>query len=162
MLKISSIDTEAVVRSCSVKWCFKGFTKFTRKYLSLSLIFKKQCGEAYLKETPTHLFSCEFLRTPILNNICEWLLTNLLYKNKPPISKGSLLNGVLAYSRALHALRAHVLGVLYVLWRAYVLGVLHEMACLECFKKLACFACYIKWRTWRASQCLACFKTWRA
>ena len=43
---------------------------------------------AYLKETPTQVFLCEFLRTPILKNICEWLLTNLFYKNKPPVSKG--------------------------------------------------------------------------
>ena len=32
--------------------------------------------------------SCEFLRTLILKNICKWLLTNLFYENKPPVSKG--------------------------------------------------------------------------
>ena len=80
----------------------------------------------------------------------------------------SLLNGALACSRALHAWRGHVLGVvtcftcscasvLGVLQKIGMLGVLqnigvfHKMACLACFEKLACFACFIKWRTWRVS-----------
>ena len=57
--------------------------------------------------------------------------------------------------RVLRAWRPHVFGVLACFpcssaWhalRGYVLSVLHEMACLACFRK---------WRDWRAS------KNWRA
>ena len=88
MLQICSINTEAVVQRCSVKIMFKEFTKFTRKCLRRSLIFKKQCGVGLLKRDSDTGVSCEFLRTPILKNICEWLLTNLFYENKPPVSRG--------------------------------------------------------------------------
>ena len=76
-------NTEAVVGRCSVK-IFKGFTKFTKKYLCRSLVFKKQPPINY-SDTGV---SCEFLRTPTLMNFCEWLLTNMFYENKPPPSKG--------------------------------------------------------------------------
>ena len=76
-------------------------------------------------------------------------------------------------------LSARVLYMLYVLcvltcfmcsraWsvlRALVLGMLHEMACLACFKKLACF---ITWSSWRTSchglpgviPKMTCLKAW--
>ena len=53
---------EAVVQKCSVK-------KLVLKLRPATL----------LKRDPPQAFSCEFLRTPILKNICERLLLHLKY-----------------------------------------------------------------------------------
>ena len=92
------------------------------------------------------------------------LFVNLLFLLKEKLT--SLLNGMLACSRPLRALRAwfaHVLGVLacftcWRAWRAYVfgvlqkIGVLHKMACLTFslngvlgeLHNMVCLACFIK------------------
>ena len=69
---------------------FKGFTKFRRKHLCQRLVlknWKNSTLQAYQKDTPAYVLFCEFLRTPILNNFCEGLHTNLFYENKPPAQR---------------------------------------------------------------------------
>ena len=69
---ISTIFSINSQRRCSLKKdVLKNFAMFTGKRLRWSLFLKK-----FKKETPTQMFSCEcyeFLTTPILKNICEWL-----------------------------------------------------------------------------------------
>ena len=48
----------------------------------------RSSGAGSLKRDSNTGASREFFRTPISKNICEWLLTNLFYKNEPPVSIG--------------------------------------------------------------------------
>ena len=67
-------------RRCSIKKVLlKIFAIFTKKHLcwSLFLIKLQAWRPATLFKTPTQVVFCEYceiLRTPILKNICEWLL----------------------------------------------------------------------------------------
>ena len=58
---------------------FKKFTKFTIKQLCQSLVLKKAAFHGVINERLLHRYFpmsfTRFLRTPILKNFCEWLLT---------------------------------------------------------------------------------------
>ena len=73
-------------------YVFKNFTKFKRKQLCRSLVLKKAVRRRMIDERLRHRYLpvsfTKFLRTPILKNFCEWVLTNLFYENKPPAPKG--------------------------------------------------------------------------
>ena len=60
------------------KVVFKNFTKFTVNHLSWSLCFNKVAGlqpaTLLKKETPTHVFSCEF---------CEIFKNTIFYRTPP-------------------------------------------------------------------------------
>ena len=114
---------------------FEMFNFFLERLSLFSYLFNKIFWETNGKFSNFIFYlTCSSLRSS---------LSNILIVNKicSSIFSTSLLNCVLACSRALRALRA---------WRAYVFGVLHEMACLACFKELACLTHFIKWRAWRA------------
>ena len=71
--------------------------------------------------------------------------------------KASLLNGLLACSRALRAVRAwraFMFGVLacFTCLRARMLYDLGMLTCLVCFKKLRAWRALKKWRSWCASK----------
>ena len=58
---------------------FKKFTKFTIKQLFWSLVLKKPSRSWVINKRPLHRYFpvsfTKFLRTPILKNFCEWMLT---------------------------------------------------------------------------------------
>ena len=69
--------------SCSWKFC-----KFQRKTYVLESLFNKKGGRRVINEKLRHRYVpvsfTKFLRTHILKNFYEWLLTKLFYENKPP------------------------------------------------------------------------------
>ena len=58
---------------------YKKFTKFTIKQLRRSLVLKKAARRRVINERFLHRYFpvsvTKFLRTPILKNLCKWLLT---------------------------------------------------------------------------------------
>ena len=64
---------------CSVKKSvLRNLANFTGKPLCWILFWRPLGRQLYQKKTPTELFA-EFLRTPILQNICKWLFLDRLF-----------------------------------------------------------------------------------
>ena len=91
ILQICSIKTEAVAWRCSVKMMFLKISQIHKKAAVSESSFEKNRRRRMINERLRHrYFSArftKFLRTPILKNFREWLLTNPFYENKPPAPK---------------------------------------------------------------------------
>ena len=84
--------TEAAVWSSPVKLIFLKISRNSNKSNCVGVsIWRTATRRRVINERLRHRYFpvsfTKFFRTPILKNFCEWLLTNLFYKSKPPAPK---------------------------------------------------------------------------
>ena len=89
ILQLCFINTEALLRSCSVKMMLLKISKIYKKVPVSESCFEKIRRRRLRLQDRCFLESfAKFSRRRILKNFCERLFTILFYENEPPPPKG--------------------------------------------------------------------------